>query len=181
LKAARCFRKGSIVAEGVEQQKKHCRDFQMRHCKAILKGRDNCLQIGIVPSGRAVNKATLLPVLFVFLASAPVFAKKDPPRPFRLPAVVTLNGAQVPAGNYELTLETQGSAVRVTLLKDGEFVATAPGVWVKTGIKYSEDEALCRVNPEGSRSLIELRFAGVAKAIVFDDTNAMVHYSALRH
>ena len=95
--------------------------------------------------------------------------------------MVTLNGAQVPAGNYELTLETQGSAVRVTLLKDGEFVATAPGVWVKTGIKYSEDEALCRVNPEGSRSLIELRFAGGAKAIVFDDTNAMVHYSALRH
>jgi hypothetical protein len=69
-----------------------------------------------------------------------------------LPAVVTLNGAQVPAGIYELTLETQGSAVRVTLLKDGEFVATAPGVWVKTGIKYSEDEALLRVNPEGSRS-----------------------------
>lgn len=74
-----------------------------------------------------------------------------------LPAVVTLNGAQVPAGIYELTLETQGSAVRVTLLKDGEFVATAPGVWVKTGIKYSEDEALLRVNPEGSRSHFIMR------------------------
>jgi len=128
-----------------------------------------------------VNKAALLPVLLVFLAGAPVFAKKDPPRPFRLPAVVTLNGAQVPAGIYELTLETQGSGVRVTLLKDGRFVATAPGVWVKTGIKYSEDEALFRVDPEGSRSLIEIRFAGAARAIVFDDTNATVHYSALRH
>jgi hypothetical protein len=165
----------------VEQQKKYCGGSQMRHFKAILKGRDNLLQIGVVPSGRAVNKAALLPILFVFLASTPVLAKKDPPRPFRLPAVVTLNGAQVPVGIYELTLETQGSAVRVTLLKDGEFVATAPGVWVKTGIKYSEDEALLRVNPEGSRSLLEIRFAGVAKAIAFDDTNATVHYSALRH
>jgi len=146
-----------------------------------LKWRDNLLQIGIVPSRRAVNKAALLPVLFVFLAGTAVLAKKDPPRPFRLPAVVTLNGAQVPAGIYELTVETQGSAVRVTLLKGGEFVATAPGVWVKTGIKYSEDEALFRVNPEGSRSLIELRFAGAAKAIVFEDPNATVHYSALRH
>jgi hypothetical protein len=153
----------------------------MRHCKAGLKRRDNFLQIGIVPSGRAVSKTALLPVLLVFLAGTPVFAKKDPPRPFRLSAVVTLNGAQVPAGIYELTLETQGSAVRVTLLKDGEFVATAPGVWVKTGVKYSEDEALLRVNPQGSRSLIEIRFAGAAKAIVFDDTNATIHYSALRH
>jgi|SRR5579862_124122 hypothetical protein len=153
----------------------------MRHCKAILKGRDNFLPKGIVPSRRAVNKPALLPVLIVFLASTSVLAKKDPPRPFRLPVVVTLNGAQVPPGTYELTLETQGSGVRVTLLKDGEFVATAPGVWVKSGIKYSEDEALLRVNPEGSKSLIEIRFAGVAKSIVFDDTSNMVHYSALRH
>jgi|SRR5579871_3811428 hypothetical protein len=153
----------------------------MRHCKAILKGRDNFLQTGIVPSGRVVNKAALLPVLFVFLASTSVLAKKDPPRPFKLPAVVTLNGAQVPAGIYELNLETQGSAVRVTLLKGGQFVATAPGVWVKTGIKYSEDEVLLRVNAEGSKSVIEIRFAGAARAIVFDDTNATVHYSALRH
>ena len=153
----------------------------MRHCKPILEERANLLQTGIVPNGRAVNKGALVTVLFMFLASIPVLAKKDPPRPFRLPGMVTLNGAQVPAGIYELTFETQGSAVRVTLLKNGQFVATAPGVWVKTGIKYSEDEALLRVNPEGSRSLIEIRFAGMARAIVFDDTNATIHYSALQH
>jgi hypothetical protein len=60
-------------------------------------------------------------------------------------------------------------------------VATAPGAWVKTGIKYSENELLFRVNPEGSKSLIEIRFAGAARAIVFDQTNATVHYSALQH
>ena len=152
----------------------------MQDCKAILKGRDDLLYTGIFPNGRAVNKASLLPVLILLLASSHVLAKKNPPRPFSLPVVVILNGAQVPAGTYELTCETHGSAVRVTLLKDGQFVATAPGAWVKTGIKYSEDEVLLRVNPEGSKSLSEIRFAGAARAIVFDQTEITVHYSALQ-
>jgi hypothetical protein len=153
----------------------------MRHSKATLKWLDNPVWIGIPPNGRAVSNAALQLVLIVILASSPLWARKNPPRPFGLPVVVILNGAQVPAGMYELTCETQGSAVRVTLLKDGQFVATAPGVWVKTGIKYSDDEVLFRVNPEGSKSLTEIRFAGSSRAIVFDHTDATVHYSALQH
>jgi hypothetical protein len=114
------------------------------------------------------------------LASSPVWAKKNPPRPFSLPFVVILNGAQVPAGTYELTWETRGSAARATLWKDGRFVATAPGAWVKNGAKYSEDAALLRVNSEGSKSLVEIRIAGAAGAIVFDDTANTVHYSATK-
>jgi hypothetical protein len=150
----------------------------MRHCKAILKGRD-CLLDGT--TGRAMKKAGLLSILILLLTNGSLWARKNPPRPFNLPVVIILNGAQVPAGMYELTCETQGSAVRVTLLKDGQFVATAPGVWVKTGIKYSDDEVLFRVNPEGSKSLIEIRFAGASRAIVFDHTDLTVHYSALQH
>jgi hypothetical protein len=153
----------------------------MQDGKAILKGRDGLLHTGIVPNRRAVNKAALLAVLILLLASSHVWAKKNPPRLFSLPVVFILNGAQVPAGMYELTCETQGSAVRVTLLKGGQFVATAPGVWVKTGIKYSDDEVLFRVNPEGSKSLIEIRFAGASRAIVFDHTDVTVHYSTLQH
>jgi len=150
----------------------------MRHCKAILKERDSSLS---GTTGRAKKKAGLLSILILFLTSSPALAKKNPPRQVGLPVAVILNGAQVPAGTYELTCETHGSAVRVTLLKDGQFVATAPGAWVKTGIKYSENELLFLVNPEGSKSLIEIRFAGAARAIVFDQTNATVHYSALQH
>ena len=56
----------------------------------------------------------------------------------------------------------------------------APGGWVKTGIKYSEDEVLARANPDGSKSLIEIRIAGTARAIVLDQTDGMIHYSALQ-
>jgi hypothetical protein len=61
-------------------------------------------------------------------------------------------------------------------------VATAPGAWVETRIKYPEDEALFSVNREGSKSLMEIRFAGAARAIVFDhtDVDVTVDCSALR-
>jgi len=153
----------------------------MRHRKAILKEREYRLPIYIYPNEWATNKTALLSVLVVFLASGTVWAKKNPPRPFVLPVVVSMNGAQVPAGTYELTCETHGSAARVTLLKDGQFVATAPGAWVKTGIKYPVDEMLVRMNSDGSKSLTEIRIAGTARAIVLDQTDGTIHYSALQH
>jgi hypothetical protein len=122
----------------------------------------------------------VIALVVLLLASSPVWAKKNPPRPFSLPFVVTLNGAQVPAGTYELTWETNGSAARATLWKDGRFVATAPGAWVKSGGRYSEDAALLRVDSEGSKSLVEIRIAGAAGAIVFDPTGNTVHYSATK-
>jgi hypothetical protein len=130
--------------------------------------------------GKAMKKAVLVPALIVLLASIPVWAKKNPPRQFMLRDLVILNGAQVPAGLYELTWETHGSTAGVTLRKDGQFVATAHGAWVKNGIKFTEDAALLRVNFDGTKSLIEIRIAGESRAIVFDHTDVTVHYSALR-
>jgi hypothetical protein len=59
-------------------------------------------------------------------------------------------------------------------------VATAPAVWAKNGVKYGVDEALLRVNSDGSKSLIEIRIAGAPRAIVFMNTDATVHYSAMK-
>ena len=126
-------------------------------------------------------KKVVLPIALILLVpTSPVWGKKNPPRPLRFPYVVNLNGAQVPAGTYELTWETQGLAARATLWKDGQFVATAPGAWVKNGVKYSEDEALILLNSEGSRSLVEFRIGGTARAIVFDPNGNTVHYSATK-
>jgi hypothetical protein len=126
-------------------------------------------------------KKVVLPIgLVLLIATNPVWGKKNPPHTPSLPYVVNLNGAQVPAVSYELTWETQGSAARATLLKEGRFVATAPGAWVKNGVKYPEDEALVLLNPEGSRSLVEIRIGGTARAIVFDPTGNTVHYSATK-
>jgi hypothetical protein len=113
--------------------------------------------------------------LFVCIAfvSNSVSAKVIPPRPLSLDRDITVNGAEVPHGIYTLALESHGASVRATLLKEGRFVATARGTWVRHGIKYTEDAVLLKVNPDGTRSLTEIRLAGSAKTIVIDGQSAV--------
>jgi len=126
-------------------------------------------------------KSLIFMTLISLVASIPTMAKKNPPRPFQLRKGVFLNGAQVPAGLYELIWETQGSKARVTLQKDGKFVATAEGNCVKSGMKYAEDAAVLRENPDGTQALIEIRIAGSSNAIVLNSSNTIVHYSVFKH
>jgi hypothetical protein len=122
-------------------------------------------------------KVAVLTTLILLAASFPVLAKRKQPRPFFLRTAVTMNDAEIPAGLYELTVESSNSSVRVNLWKDGRFVATAPGAWVKSGAKYSEDAVLLRVNSDGSRSVIEIRLAGDAKTIVLNNSAAVSQFS----
>jgi hypothetical protein len=120
----------------------------------------------------------VLPNLILLAASYSVLAKNSPPRPINLHAAITLNGAKVPEGICDLTWDSANSAVRITLWKDGRFIATASGTWVKNGAKYTEDAVLLRVNRDGTRSLIEIRLAGIAKTIVLDVPESVVQLSA---
>jgi hypothetical protein len=108
---------------------------------------------------------TMVILLFV---NAPARANNS--RPFYLRTTVTMNGVEVPAGTYQMSWESQNSKVRVTLWKDGLFFVTAQGTWVNNGARYRNDAALLRVNSDGSRSLVEIRLAGVKKTIVLDNT-----------
>jgi hypothetical protein len=115
-------------------------------------------------------------ILILLLASFPVHAKNS--RPFFLRTAVTLNGAEVPAGLYDLSWESHNSTVSVTLWKDGRFIATSEGIWVKHGVKYAEDAVLLRVNSDGSRSLVEIRMAGIKKTIVLNSIDPILRLSA---
>jgi hypothetical protein len=126
-------------------------------------------------------KLLIIPTLTLFGVSIPALAKKNPPRPFQLREAVILNGAQVPAGLYDLIWETQGAKARVTLQKDGKFIATAEGDFVKSGMKFVQDAAVLRENPDGTEALVEIRIAGSTKAIVLNSGDATIHYSVLKH
>jgi hypothetical protein len=104
-------------------------------------------------------------------------AAKTPPRPFYLPQPVTLDGAEVPQGMYQLKVEEGRSGVHVELWKEGRFVAAGNGAWVKGGTKYKDNAILFQVNPDGSRSLIEIRLAGSSNTIVLRN-DASVRLSA---
>jgi hypothetical protein len=123
-------------------------------------------------------KAVAFAFLLFLAANSPATAKKNPSRLLFLEAPVTMNGAEIPEGMYDLTLEGNNARVRVTLWKNGEFVATANGAWVKGGVKYTQSAFLLRVNSDGSRSLVEIRLAGSSKTIVLNDPDIMVRFSA---
>ena len=122
-----------------------------------------------------IKQAVSILFLIVLAASLPVYASNS--RPFILRSAVTINGAVIPAGEYQLSWESHNSNVNVTFSKDGQFVAGIQGEWVKHGIKYTGDAVLVRVNPDGSRSLVEIRIAGTKKTIVFSDPIIRVNAS----
>ena len=113
-------------------------------------------------------KPVVLALLVLLTVNFTAWARKSPSRPFFLRTDAVMNGVEIPAGLYELTWEVHNSTVRLNLLKDGKFFATAQGAWVKSGSKYAEDAALLRVNSDGSRSLIEIRLGGADRAIVLN-------------
>lgn len=105
-------------------------------------------------------------------------AAKAPARPFYVPRAVSIDGAEIPQGMYQLTVEENKAGVHVQLWKDGRFVASGHGAWVKSGVKYKENAVLLRVNPDGSRSLIEIRLAGASRSIVLSGADAKIEASA---
>jgi hypothetical protein len=109
-------------------------------------------------------------ITILLIVSVSAYAKNSR-RPFFLQTGVTMNGAEVPAGIYELSWEEHNSKVQVTLWKEGRFFATAHGNWVKSGVLYTGDAALLRVNSDGSRSLTEIRLAGAKKSIVLEESS----------
>jgi len=119
-----------------------------------------------------------LSTFILLAASFPLPAKKNPARPFFLQAPFIMNGAEIPQGMYQLTLESSNSSVQVTLWREGQFIATARGVWVKSGMKFTGNTVLLRVNPDGTRSLVEIRLAGTAKTIVLNNSDTIIQVSA---
>jgi hypothetical protein len=113
------------------------------------------------------SRSVLLGAL-ILLSSVSATAKVIPSRPFFLDYDITVNGALVPRGMYSLTVESKRSSARATLWREGRFVATAHGTWVRHGVKYIEDAVLLKVNSDGTRSLTEIRLAGSTKTIVID-------------
>jgi SPOR domain/PilZ domain len=96
------------------------------------------------------------------------------PRPFErgsrnliLRSGVTLNGTHMPVGECTINWESYVSDAVVKFVHDNDVVATTSGKWVKREVKYTDDAYVYRKNGDGSRTLLEVRFAGMRQALVF--------------
>ncbi len=96
------------------------------------------------------------------------------PRPFErgsrtliLRSGVTLNGTHMPVGECIINWESYVSDAVVKFVHANDVVATTSGKWVKREVKYTDDAYVYRKNGDGSRTLLEVRFAGMRQALVF--------------
>jgi hypothetical protein len=84
-------------------------------------------------------------------------------------SVVTPKGAEIPAGVYEITYQSHSPTATVTFKQGKRVVATVDGKWVDRDVEYKNNAIVYRTNPEGTRTLIEIRFAGKKQALLLDN------------
>jgi hypothetical protein len=77
------------------------------------------------------------------------------------------NRIQMPAEGCVISWETYSNFAMVKFGAENNIVATANGRWVNRAITYPRDAFVYRVNDDGSRTLLEIQFAGMSHALVF--------------
>ena len=90
-------------------------------------------------------------------------------RTLKLPYSASVNGKQLAAGEYKVTWQTHSPAATVNFTQKREVVATVEGKWVDRDTKYEANSVVYSMNPDGSRTIMEVRFAGLKGALVFGE------------
>lgn len=114
------------------------------------------------------RKLTLL-VFAVLAVNLAAWANNAKTLPFRTD--ILLNGNKLAAGFYEIRWVSHSPEATVTFIRAGQPTVTAMGKWVERGEKYRSDALVYTNNPDGSHTLLEIRFGGRAQALVFAGVN----------
>ena len=88
-------------------------------------------------------------------------------RNFTFHSLLTVNGTHIPYGIFVISWESYVPDAIVKFEKEGSVFVTTEGKWVRRGVKYEDDAVVYRKNSDGSRTLLEIRFAGMSQALVF--------------
>ena len=112
----------------------------------------------------------LLPGLALLLATAAFAANKGS---FNLDERTTVSGHQLAPGQYQLKWDGAGPSVDVSVLSQGKVVATVPARLIELGHADANSSTETNQNPDGTRSLIKVDFAGKKYALAFGDEPAM--------
>ena len=101
------------------------------------------------------------------MATMPALAANA--RTLKLAYSASLNGKQLAAGEYQVTWETHSPEATVTFAQKKEVVTTVEGKWVDRDTKYESNAVVYSTNPDGSRTILEVRFSGLKGALVFGE------------
>lgn len=88
-------------------------------------------------------------------------------RNFRFGSQLNVGDTPVSVGDCVISWESYSDSAIVKFLQDDFVVATAHGRWEKRDVRYDRGALVYRKNRDGSRTLLEIRFAGMNQALVF--------------
>lgn len=88
-------------------------------------------------------------------------------REFTLPPALKVAGTPLPVGDCVISWESYTPDAIVKIKDDRGMGVTVEARWVKQGVRYAENAVGYRKNKDGSRTLIEIRFAAMNEALVF--------------
>jgi len=77
-------------------------------------------------------------------------------------------------GDFEVAWESYSPDAILRLVKDGTVVKTAAAKWVSRDVPYEYDEIQYRGTGQGSRTLLELHFAGARQTLVVADNGQAI-------
>jgi cell division protein FtsN len=80
---------------------------------------------------------------------------------------LTLNRTEMPSGEYDISWESYVTHAKVKFVQRGSAVTVAEGKWIKSAVKYDNDAIVFRINDDGSKTLLEILFAGMDRALTF--------------
>jgi len=81
---------------------------------------------------------------------------------------LVLNGKPLPAGTYGVEWKTHSPEATVEFVQPFKVVLIAEGRVERRNKKYLLNAIVYKLRPDGSKSLIEVRFANSNKVLVFD-------------
>ncbi len=87
-------------------------------------------------------------------------------RNFLFGSAMTLNGAQLPVGDFTISWESYVTDAKVKFAQGNDVVATADGRWMKQPWRYEHNEFVYVKGNNGSRALVEIHFSGLDRALV---------------
>jgi hypothetical protein len=107
-----------------------------------------------------MSKRSLAILGAAFLFSTSAFAQSENKGKLSVPDTITVEGKQLPPGNYKVEWEGTGPNVEVKILKGKDTVATAPARLVQGPTKAAVDSYSVTEQQAGSRVLTSISFAG---------------------
>ena len=122
--------------------------------------------------GRVLKMKTLKDIVramaILFTASCALHAAgAKTSQNFNLDQALSVGGQNLKAGDVEVRWVTHSPQATVTFVQRKATVTTE-GVFVTRAEKAQHDAVVYRINPDGSKSLIELHFGGSNRVLSFD-------------